>query len=355
MSRQYGWPIVEALPTFTGTRGRDRIRGTGEGDSFDMSQGGHDKVSGLAGNDGFYFGSRFDARDMVNGGSGDDSIALRGRYDDPVVLQADRLESVERLSLIGPGTYRVALTDLSGVDTFGVGGDTNAPRQAVEIDGSGVTDMKLGLFAGSGDDVLIGGAKDDTLGSGRGDDLLDGGGGNDKLYFYSPFYVQHSVVFFGGDGNDNLGTGQTAARSFLSGDAGNDTMSSDYISADTFYFEADSGDDRVSGFTGGSDKLWINVAGVDSFDDLTLAPAGAATVISWGDDSSITVSLYQSGLPYLTAKDFEFGTCDRIEDARARLAAVRAFGDADAPAAHDHAFAATPHYAALHEAGGVLA
>lgn len=354
MSRQCGDYTIEALPDFVGTAGRDRLRGTGGNDTFDLSQGGHDKVLGLAGDDLFYFGSRFDVRDSVNGGSGDDYVELRGRYADPVVLQADRLDSVEGLALVGPGTFRVALTDLDGVNSFVVSGEPNLPKQSIEIDGSGVIDMKLGLYASAGDDVLIGGAKDDTLGSGRGNDILAGGAGNDGLYFHSTFFVQHSVVFFGGDGNDRLETGQTEARSFLSGDAGDDVMGSGYLSADTFYFEGECGNDTV-GFATGSDKLWINVAGVDGFDDLTLEAVGNATKVSWGDGSSITVSLYEGSVPFLSAKDFEFGVCNRIEEARARLDEVRAFGDSDAiPPLHDHAFVAGPHYAALHD-GAVLA
>ena len=39
------------MADFTGTAGKDTITGTADPDTFDMTQGGNDRVKGLGGND----------------------------------------------------------------------------------------------------------------------------------------------------------------------------------------------------------------------------------------------------------------------------------------------------------------
>ena len=48
----------------------ETLVGTPQADFFDLSQGGDDNVSGLAGNDIFYFGGALTAADTVDGGAG---------------------------------------------------------------------------------------------------------------------------------------------------------------------------------------------------------------------------------------------------------------------------------------------
>ena len=71
--------------------------------------------------------------------------------------------------------------------------------------------------------------------------------------------------------------------------------------------EADSGDDRITDFAPGVDKIRFDgVAGVDDFADLTLVRVGSNTVISWGTSDSITVLGLRP--TQLTASNFEFAS-----------------------------------------------
>jgi uncharacterized protein (TIGR01370 family) len=85
------------------------------------------------------------------------------------------------------------------------------------------------LTGGRLGDMLYGHAGNDRLLGGTGDDRLDGGAGNDRLY--------------GGSGNDTL-----------QGDAGNDRLYGG-TGADQFVFVRDNGDDRLTGFAQGQDRL----------------------------------------------------------------------------------------------------
>jgi hypothetical protein len=79
--------------------------------------------------------------------------------------------------------------------------------------------------------------------------------------------------------------------------------------ADTFVFADTFGTDYVYDFhqTEG-DKIEFQVAGVDSFDDLTITQSGADTVITTSASASDTVTLvnYDNSAHPLTADDFLF-------------------------------------------------
>src|SRR3954447_16775124 len=66
--------------TVNGNPGNDSYVGTTDADSYFLQQGGDDTVFGDAGNDGFYFGAAFDARDVVDGGADTDTLVLQGNY-----------------------------------------------------------------------------------------------------------------------------------------------------------------------------------------------------------------------------------------------------------------------------------
>ncbi|HEX9946054.1 MAG TPA: Calx-beta domain-containing protein, partial [Allosphingosinicella sp.] len=77
----------------------ETLVGTEGADTFNLSQGGDDTVSGLGGNDIFYFGGALTADDNVNGGSGSDTIVLQGDYSGGLILDGSVTE-IENISLL---------------------------------------------------------------------------------------------------------------------------------------------------------------------------------------------------------------------------------------------------------------
>ncbi|MGZ8333601.1 MAG: Calx-beta domain-containing protein, partial [Allosphingosinicella sp.] len=77
----------------------ETLFGTPQADSFNLSQGGDDTVSGLAGDDIFYFGGALTAADNVTGGLGVDAIVLQGDYSGGLVLDGS-VTGIEKISLL---------------------------------------------------------------------------------------------------------------------------------------------------------------------------------------------------------------------------------------------------------------
>src|ERR1700743_1878861 len=90
--------------TINGTSGDDVLTGTSGADTFTMTQGGNDSVSGLGGNDIFNFGAVFNTNDLVDGGTGVDTLKLSGDYVGPndLFFGTNALTSVEQI-LLGAG------------------------------------------------------------------------------------------------------------------------------------------------------------------------------------------------------------------------------------------------------------
>lgn len=163
---------------------------------------GNDILIGGAGNDGFLFGAdgNFTGADRVNGGAGIDSVALRGPYagGGSVLFQANSLTSIEVIALLSGHTNEFGgFIDLTGFDYRLVMADGNVAagqqliiaagnlrgNESLEFDGRAETNGTFRVFAGAGNDLLLGGAGADTLYGGLGADLLDGGPGGDT-YIY---------------------------------------------------------------------------------------------------------------------------------------------------------------------------
>lgn len=138
-----------------------------------------------------------------------------------------------------------------------------------------------GLRGDAGRDRLNGSLGEDTLWGGADDDRLNGGASDDQL--------------FGEDGNDYLIGG--AGNDLLDGGAGNDLMSGG-LGVDTFVFNG--GHDVIHDFDTGdggapegglSDQIVVDVAGVDSFEDLldTATTSGSAVTFEFNTDDSLTL------------------------------------------------------------------
>ena len=184
--------IASALDHLNGDSGDNNITGTGNGDYFDLSQGGNDTASGLGGDDGFYFGSgQFTAADVVNGGAGNnDQLGLDGNYGafGPAFVLGGNITNVEVVVLLpgssdSPSTFNLTTNDAlvsSGqtLTIFGVQVTTN-----IAFDGSHEHDGAFKFYGGSGDDSFTGSDGGDWIFGGYGADTMSGGAGADTFYY----------------------------------------------------------------------------------------------------------------------------------------------------------------------------
>jgi Ca2+-binding RTX toxin-like protein len=119
------------------------------------------------------------------------------------------------------------------------GGDGNDTMRGGDGDDGmdgGLNDDRM--RGNNGNDDLAGGDGNDDLGGGDGGDFIDGGGGSDLVR--------------GGDGDDELVGG--SGSDTLSGGRGNDLLNGGN-SADVFEFARGHGDDAISAFQNGTDRI----------------------------------------------------------------------------------------------------
>ena len=259
-----------------GTSGSDELTGT-SGDDFIKTRGGNDIV---------YAG---DGDDWINGDPKESDLSdLSASWSwtywdtaDPLKIYAgagnDFVIGGQSDDLIYGGEGSDGIFGYEGNDT--IHGEGGADR----LGGREGNDT---IFGGTGNDRLFGNAGDDQLDGGDGDDYLSGSDGNDTLIGGAG-----EDDLYGGDGDDQLDGGD--GNDYLSGgyDTGSDTLiggSGD----DRLY--GNGGDDTLSGGTG-DDKLYGS-EGDDRLD------GGLGFDYLWGGDgddtyiiNSTTFYLWDSG------------------------------------------------------------
>jgi Ca2+-binding RTX toxin-like protein len=205
------------------------------------------------------------------GTDGDDTRAASNYYDN--ILDGgdgnDTLCGAQRNDTLSGGRGDDSLMGGGGDDYVSGGSGDDAISGGIGddyLDGGEGDDSMAG---GSGADTMEGGSGDDYMKGGSGSDVMDGGEGDDML--------------FGGHGNDTIDGG--AGDDVLDGGAGDDVLTGGQ-GADTFAFTSNSGDDVVTDFTPGQDRLFFE--GASSPDDLEVTRTDEGTVISFG---SATVTL----------------------------------------------------------------
>jgi serralysin len=181
--------------------------------------------------------------------------------------QLARLGSGEYASanLYNPMLYNGDLRSLIENARGGAGADTITGNvKANDLYGMGGRDVLIGL---GGRDTLVGGNARDVLKGGAGDDRLKGGAHNDKL--------------IGGKGDD-----------VMTGGGG----------ADVFKFFAGDGDDRITDFTVGADRIHLGSFDTD-FSQLTMVDEANGVRITVDD-----VDIFLVGVDALdlSAGDFIF-------------------------------------------------
>lgn len=203
---------VTANDVIGGTSGND-FRAGGRGDDFFyLQQGGDDTTNGGTGNDAFYFGAALTAADVVDGGAGDDVLALQGNYAG-LTLGGGNLNNVETLALVsgsdtrfgdtGANRYSYAVTSVDANVAAGakliVNGAVLLSGENLTFDGSTETDGSFFMYGGMGTDRLTGGSGNDVffMAEGRlnpGDQFI-GGGGDDILTLRGDYSGANAVTF----------------------------------------------------------------------------------------------------------------------------------------------------------------
>lgn len=181
------------------------INGTAGTDFFYVMQPGTETLDGMGGNDAFLFGAHLDATDDVDGGAGTkDQLGIQGDYSAGLTLGANNLVGIETFVLLSGTDTRFGDDGLSLYDYDITTVDENVPDggllkvqfntlvagEDVSFDGSAEQDGAFFLYAGQGQDTLIGGDGDDAFFFGHNgsaaaftaDDSVNGGdGSNDQL------------------------------------------------------------------------------------------------------------------------------------------------------------------------------
>ena len=264
--------------------GNDTVDGGAGNDSI-MAGAGNDLIFGGSGSDTISGGS---GRDSLYGGADSDSFSISDDHEYEYIdggeagSDWDGLAFSNHASSLGVG---VTLTG-SGAGVYDYAGTTGAGdfTNIEAISGTSYADTitaaadtaGIGLFGGSGADLISGGSGADQILFGSGADTIYGGAGNDQIDDSSGTQGTGANLVYAGAGNDSVGTGGDADTIY--GGDGNDTLSgedgADLISGgigddllsggndgDTFVIATGEGVDTLIGDEGGTDADTLQFTG----------------------------------------------------------------------------------------------
>lgn len=291
----------------TGSTDIDQIIAGSGNDIINTGEGGAGRVRADSGNDTVNTGTGYvetistgDGDDTVNMGSGGGSILRLGDGDDTVNLS----ETDPTFGLViqgGTGVDTIDFSDFSTSIVFSL--DLVGAFQNVGAPGGDLLTPAVGYFAEASIENVTGGNQNDTLTGDGGDNVLNGLWGHDTLFGEGGNDTllgnRGNDILIGGDGNDVLNGSGGFDR--LDGGLGDDTLQGG-TGRDTFVFAADSGTDRVDGFTRGLDTFEISDH-TGGFAALTITDIGAdLSIVHDGGEILVTG---RAGLN-LNASDFDF-------------------------------------------------
>jgi Ca2+-binding RTX toxin-like protein len=305
--------VYTTLPSYTLTDNVEILQYTGPGnftghgnalDNILVGGNGNDKLYGEAGNDLLNGGN---GADTLDGGAGNDTLNGEGGADAMYGGAGNDVYIVDNVNdTVHESGYQIVKDPASGLLMMtGNGGndkiyttldtyDLSAPGKGANVEELQFTGT--GDFNGHGNSLanwIVGGEGNDKLSGAGGNDSLAGGLGNDKLY--------------GDEGNDLL-LGESGSDQLFGG-AGNDTLTGGE-GYDTFMFADHGGQDTITDFTHGQDK--INLSGVNavhSFQDLKLTDTTGGVLVEFGDTSVLVQGQTAASM---TGADFSFGPTEPL-------------------------------------------
>jgi len=207
-----GFAEKDGLYDIIGGAGNNRIvggngaqPGGGHGDTYNLSEGGNNIVTGGSGDDTFIMGAKMTADDSLDGGRGVNTVILDGNYtgDNALVLNDSTLTNIAQITVSAGFDYSITENDanLAAGRTMEVNGDTGVDH-TFTFDGSAETNGTFNFSAGSGTSNFTGGAGNDLFFGGAGIDNFNGEAGNDSFLLGPGFSASSSIN--GGDGNDTV-------------------------------------------------------------------------------------------------------------------------------------------------------
>jgi len=221
--------------------------------------------------------------------------AIDGFGNTDVLSNIENVDGTNFADFISGGAEDNTFWGWDGNDVF----DSGAGNDLLSGDGGNDT-----LNAGLGNDNVLGGDGNDTVSAGDGADTVSGGTGNDVLRGEAG-----DDWLVGDDGDDTVDGG--AGNDTLNGHLGNDTLiggaGDDTLTGgtgiDVFKFETGSGNDRVTDFEKGTDKVDLTSYGL-TMGSLNFGNWGMSTTIQLTGGASIMLD----NVTDLTAADFILAT-----------------------------------------------
>jgi len=198
-----------------GSAGDDDLTGGAKKDSFILTNGGSDTVHGGGGHDNILAGAAFAANDHIDGGTGNDTLAIVGEGTTDFTAGTGSLTSIERLTVNATNVSSITMDDsdvVSGARLMVDYSLSNDPSGTYTFLGFSETDGHFAIIGPQGAAFVnfTGGNQSDTFTMlDLGTDTIDGGGGNDIFTYGSNFANQPGGTsstdeIIGGAGNDTL-------------------------------------------------------------------------------------------------------------------------------------------------------
>jgi serralysin len=329
--------------TLVGNDVANQLFGNAGNDSLDGNAG-DDTLTGGAGSDTFLFASG-DGQDVVTDFGGGDIARI---IDYESVQSIDQLGSDVVVSLSATDVITFQNTDVATVQAglrFG-----SAPPPVI-VSGTRYADI---LSGGAGDDTLNGLAGSDKLDGAAGADTMNGGAGNDTYYVDNAADVVneasgqgtdivHSTISYALGANVEIGildgttsidlTGNGLANTLtgndgdnflyglagsdkLIGGGGNDTLRGGLgtdtlaggLGADMFQFELGGGNDKVTDFVSGTDKVDLHLLAGVTTADLKIVTGKSGTIVSVdaNHDGRFDFTITLTGVTHVDSGDFIF-------------------------------------------------
>ncbi|MBU3032960.1 Hint domain-containing protein [Tritonibacter mobilis] len=277
--------------TLSGDQGDDTIDG-GEGNDNLAGGDGQDRIFAEAGNDSVYADNVWATLSSAASGTGTTptSLTVTNSADGPIELWwIDGAGQLQYHATIQPGdtltqsTYEEYNWELRHPDDWYLGTIQGGANPTVNFGASGLNDT---VFAGSGDDLVLGMYGDDVIYGETGTDTLDGDYGDDTIWAGTD-----ADTVEGGDGDDYL-SGQEgddliqggAGSDTLIGGTGNDELKGD-ADDDTFQIFDNSGVDTIIGGESGVDDDLVDLSGRSSGASVNFTGAEIG-IIEGGSDTA---------------------------------------------------------------------